>query len=344
MPMKHLYRGILLISMWLLAVSALADGDPAELRARLHQVEQANNIDDPSLNPWHLQLSVQLYDAKGKPGETGTIEEWWAGAKKYRIVYASPSYSATEVRNENGWFRTPGMGAAPYLYERLLTEVTHPIPDASDIEHAIPDLRKITLGKADLDCIMLDEQIKNVAYPPLGLFPTYCAGRNQDVLRVSYEYGSELTARNTIGKFQGRHVPIDPSITVGNIKAASGHVDVLSGMEEAEGKFDGIDGLEQAGHALARISGSVIAGNLLNKVQPQYPDAAKKRHVTGTVLLHAIIGTDGHVHSLRLISVPDPDLAIAAIAAVRQWTYKPYSLNGVPTSVDTTIAVNFNMN
>jgi protein TonB len=45
---------------------------------------------------------------------------------------------------------------------------------------------------------------------------------------------------------------------------------------------------------------------------------------------------------MKLISTPDPDLAIAALAAVRQWTYKPYLLNGEPTELQTTITVNFN--
>jgi outer membrane biosynthesis protein TonB len=60
--------------------------------------------------------------------------------------------------------------------------------------------------------------------------------------------------------------------------------------------------------------------------------------------LRAIIGRDGHVHGLRPVSSPGPDLTISAIAAVRQWTYKPYLLNGEPTEVDTTITVNYNLN
>lgn len=57
--------------------------------------------------------------------------------------------------------------------------------------------------------------------------------------------------------------------------------------------------------------------------------------------MHAIIGRDGHIRSLRLISAADPSLAVSAIAAVRRWTYQPYVLNGTPTEVDTTITVNF---
>jgi len=93
----------------------------------------------------------------------------------------------------------------------------------------------------------------------------------------------------------------------------------------------------------ARISGGVIAGNILTKVQPRYPAEAREAGVSGTVVMHAIIGKDGTIEKLTVISGPAL-LQDAAVDAVKQWTYRPYLLNGVPTEVDTTIMVNFNLN
>ena len=87
-----------------------------------------------------------------------------------------------------------------------------------------------------------------------------------------------------------------------------------------------------------------MAGHIVNKVTPVYPASARAAHIGGTVVLHAIIGRDGHIRSLRPVSAPDTDLTLAAIDAARQWTYKPFLLNGEPTDVDTTITVNFNLN
>jgi TonB family protein len=92
----------------------------------------------------------------------------------------------------------------------------------------------------------------------------------------------------------------------------------------------------------ARISGGVMAGNRLTGEPPVYPPDAKAAGIEGTVVLHAIIGKDGTITSLKLISGPD-QLAQAAWDAVKQWTYKPYILNGEPTAVDTTITVNFSL-
>ncbi len=92
----------------------------------------------------------------------------------------------------------------------------------------------------------------------------------------------------------------------------------------------------------ARVSGGVMAGSIVTKVQPVYPSDAKSAHITGSVIMHAIIGTDGAISSLEVISGP-AELRDSALEAVRQWIYKPYLLNGVPTEVDTTITVNYSM-
>ena len=91
------------------------------------------------------------------------------------------------------------------------------------------------------------------------------------------------------------------------------------------------------------ISGGVMAGQMLTKVDPVYPEDAKAAGVTGAVVLHAVIGETGTVEELKVISGP-PELANSAVEAVRQWTYKPYLLNGMPTAVDTMITVNFQLN
>lgn len=89
-----------------------------------------------------------------------------------------------------------------------------------------------------------------------------------------------------------------------------------------------------------RISGGVMAGLVLTKVNPVYPPDALANHMEGSVVLSAKVGTDGTVQDLQAISGPEV-LRQAALDAVRQWTYKPYLLNGNPVTVMTTITVNF---
>jgi protein TonB len=83
-----------------------------------------------------------------------------------------------------------------------------------------------------------------------------------------------------------------------------------------------------------------MAGQVITKTQPVYPPIAKAAHVSGSVILHAIISKTGSVEQLSVVSGPEM-LRANAIAAVQTWKYKPYMLNGEPTEVDTTITVNF---
>ena len=84
------------------------------------------------------------------------------------------------------------------------------------------------------------------------------------------------------------------------------------------------------------VSSEEMSHNLLNKVIPVYPPAAKKAGIQGKVVLDAVIGTDGTVESLRVLSGPQ-ELQQSALDAVRQWTYKPYLVNGEPVEVETTV-------
>jgi periplasmic protein TonB len=91
-----------------------------------------------------------------------------------------------------------------------------------------------------------------------------------------------------------------------------------------------------------RVSQGVTAGLVIHKVQPNYPQLAKTARVQGAVQLAAIIGKDGTIQNLHVLS-GHPLLTQAALDAVKQWRYKPYILNGEPVEVDTQITVNFTL-
>jgi TonB family protein len=93
-----------------------------------------------------------------------------------------------------------------------------------------------------------------------------------------------------------------------------------------------------------RLGGDLEAAKIVSKVQPIYPDAARSAGISGTVILHAVISTEGKPLSLRVMnSQIDPDLARSAVEAVSQWRYTPTLLNGEPIEVDTTITVNYSL-
>lgn len=91
-----------------------------------------------------------------------------------------------------------------------------------------------------------------------------------------------------------------------------------------------------------RISAGVTKGLLIQRIEPPYPTLAGAARVQGDVVLSAVIDSNGHITNLLLVS-GHPMLEPAAIAAVKQWRYKPYLLNGQPVEVETTITVIFTL-
>jgi TonB family protein len=91
-----------------------------------------------------------------------------------------------------------------------------------------------------------------------------------------------------------------------------------------------------------RVGGNAEAANLVQKVTPIYPPEAKANRVQGSVRFTVVIGKDGRVQNVTLVS-GDPVLAQAAKDAVQQWIYKPTLLNGDPVEVMTQVEVNFTL-
>ncbi len=89
-----------------------------------------------------------------------------------------------------------------------------------------------------------------------------------------------------------------------------------------------------------KVGENVQSANLIRRTQPQYPEEARNAGITGDVRLSIVIGRDGIIENVQLIS-GHPLLVQAALKAVETWLYKPTLLNGAPVEVATTVTVSF---
>jgi len=95
-----------------------------------------------------------------------------------------------------------------------------------------------------------------------------------------------------------------------------------------------------------RLGGKVVQSNLIHTVQPVYPRLAVVTHSQGAVILEAVITREGTIDPsrLRVLQTASPLLTPAALEAVKQWRYRPTTLNGQAVEVLTTITINFTLN
>ena len=90
------------------------------------------------------------------------------------------------------------------------------------------------------------------------------------------------------------------------------------------------------------VSGGVLQGSAIKKVQPPYPPIAKAAHAAGAVQVQVTISEDGHVIEAAVVS-GHPLLREAALAAAKQWVFKPTELSGVPVKVQGILTFNFTL-
>jgi protein TonB len=130
-----------------------------------------------------------------------------------------------------------------------------------------------------------------------------------------------VVRRSRAGQASGEPLPtVDAS-------AANSGADVLAGVARQKGPA-------------VPVGGDVKPAQLLKSVPPLYPQMARSQHVTGNVMLDALINVDGNVAQVKVISGP-PVLHQAALEAVKQWKYSPAQLNGNATASHLTVMVQF---
>jgi protein TonB len=92
-----------------------------------------------------------------------------------------------------------------------------------------------------------------------------------------------------------------------------------------------------------RIGGEVREPVEVTRVQPIYPEAARRAHIQGIVILEAVITKEGNVESVRVLLGLNPLLDTAAMRAVSQWKYRAATFNGRPVPVYLTVKLTFRL-
>jgi TonB family protein len=89
------------------------------------------------------------------------------------------------------------------------------------------------------------------------------------------------------------------------------------------------------------VEGDVKAPVVVTRIEPLYPEAARKDRIAGVVILEILIDKSGSVaDAMVLQNLPD-GLGQAAMDAVKQWKFKPATMNGEPVDVIFNVTMNF---
>ena len=326
-----------------------APGLPSDPRAIFAAAQPFYNFNDAGLRPFHLKASYQLYDDKGVPADQGTFEYWWASPTVHRSSWKHAGASLTDWHTADGKVAYQRTGAPLSFVEYKLKEaLLSPLPDEEDLDPAMVrfDREPFPAKGVKAPCFMLVPQMnlfgaaKNV---PLGLFPTYCFDRERPVLLASFSIGSVEEHFQKIAKVQERYLAQQVVFYENSAKILAASVDSVTDLAATDPALTPPEDARMAGTERKDLDPILEAGRLLKRVIPLYPHDAMQAHAEGAVSLRAIIGIDGGIHDLSVVSALWPSLAQAALYAVSHWQYKPYLVNGEPHEVQTTVNVVFRL-
>jgi TonB family protein len=141
-----------------------------------------------------------------------------------------------------------------------------------------------------------------------------------------YENGKEIFRLPPAGNVGGAEKPIS---------AAKSDATTRHSGEERRASSGQLAGLPKASPKDADSS-------VLHRVEPHYPEEALRQQIQGPVALQVRIGQDASIQEVKVVSGP-PLLAEAAIAAVKQWQFRPHIVNGRPVEMEITVTLNFRL-
>ncbi len=249
-----------------------------DARQHLEQLIADSSLDRAGMPSWHLHMSFDLFDLKGKLQESGTIEEWWVSTGGYRLVITSPSYNQT-LPAPSGQSAIYNRDA--FLVHALLDQVVHPIPNYGDYDGLAVSESTQKFNKLEFSCLSV-----SVAALHLGRqTPGFCTEPGLDILRLHLDSGDMMATRNQMVRFGTATAALDNSIGYAGRLAIKGHVDILEAYHPDATPLP----LETTAQDSQQLAGIALMAEHLKaglktekRAQPVYPEIAKANHISGT--------------------------------------------------------------
>jgi TonB family protein len=316
---------------------------PSDPAALLALAAKKNGLQNAGSAPWHLKATYELLDDKGAVKETGTFEEFWVSEKLYKLSYTSPSFSQSDYSNEKGLFRTGSREWPDEATGMVRKTFFPPFPSEAGMAKYKVKMKEETLGGTPLKCVTVDMDV------PAGspLVEMHYLTKDAPIQRIGVTlWGTYETVYNQMSMFRGIYLARDMKVARLNKPLVHVHIDALESLPKIDEAT--LTPPPEAVSITRRVvipvlaSSQATATKLISKPPPEYPADAKGARIQGTVLLRAVIGKDGRIVFLQVLSGP-PKLQQATLDAVRQWVYQPYLVDGEPVEVETEIHVVFSL-
>lgn len=283
-----------------------------------------------------MRAEIQVPDAKGSLID-GDYTLNWASPSHWREEIRFSNYERLRVYDTNGYWQRSSLSYQP--------EVIFQLDELLDLKEVLTVQSKQTLGDvkkrgkegARQECtevkspqrtdriMCFDETTGGLASVE---YPKAERQNPPEISRIEY------SAFNAVN---GKLIPYETrAFRDKKLIAAAKILEITKTSQENQALFEPLQDGEYW-----RKCDDIQKAQIVNRVHPIYPTAARAHHEMGKVVIYAVIETNGSLSHLTIIHHAPGDLESAALDAVRQWRYKPSSCNGTPIRVETSVTVDF---
>jgi hypothetical protein len=299
--------------------------DSINLAEQLRTESSLNGLKSDDLHPWHIAIAYDEFDNDGDNVHSGVVEEFWAGPKKYKIIYKSDNLNQTNFGTEQGLFRLGDQRWPNRAETQVLAEVINPFSYATTVQGFRMSSVERTFGLHSLSCVVFENQ--RAISPPT----QYCFDKDSSVLRYVRGEGWFQTVYNDIVAVEGHNIAREVEVTDGGKRYLQLHVKTIEALSQVnEGDFaPPADATNLSGKTITGVNPRPIKTSF-----PEWPNKLRQQHFSVTVDI--IIGKDGHVVSAHATEGPS-DAYKAAEATALKWIFQPYLVAGEPAEVETHI-------
>jgi hypothetical protein len=316
--------------------------------------------DYSTLKPGHIKATYQLYDDSGKPTDQGTYEYWWASKQVYRSSWTRGSVNYTVWHTADGKMAYQGRSEdLNYFESKLETAWRSPLISAGDVDPAEfrldPNGFTASVGSVVtcFNTVRIRPQGDLLQAPAVGVYHTslfhdYCINTRAGILLGIYSFGgAQVVKFNNFSKVEGKYLAHEVYFRENSRNILGAKIDAIDPLNPTDPALVPPREARHVSVGRVQLGADIAEGLLVKKVAPTYAPDAKDAHSQGKVVFQALIGIDGRIRDLQLLSAPSaqPDkmasLVNSAFWSVSQWQYKPYVRNGEPVEVETTVEVSY---
>jgi len=289
-----------------------------EAAALLHDLVIANGVDMEPTTPWHVAFTYDEFDGDGDNVHSGTVEEFYVGATKYRRIIKTDEFSQTEVATGAELYRSGNQDWPPIAVLQAIDESLSPLYRATGGIEGSPDKLDWSVGKSKLSCVVL----RNGRILSDNGLPKFCYEPGSTILRYTRGRGWDETAYNDIFQLEQRYFAHQIEVTHSGkpfLKIHLSKVENLSQLDNSlfspprDGSGPVTGPVKVPGALLIRLPESVSS-------PPSFP-----KGVRGTVTITFLVDKKGHVKKATATDGPE-ELRKPAEKAVKKTRFRPFQI------------------